>query len=209
MSSQIPGPAYRIITNRLVIRCWNPEDAPLQDAAVNESLEHLRPWMPWAVDEPSELQVRIDRLRRFRGNFDLGRDFLYGIFNPGETQVLGSTGLHTGLEGSAREIGYWIHKDYINLGYATEVSAALVKVAFEIEGVDRVEIQCGPTNVRSMTIPKKLGFQHEATLRRRTVTPEGKPRDTMIWSLFADEYPASPAAGEEIQAYDAAGRRIL
>jgi len=165
--------------------------------------------MPWAVDEPSELQVRIDRLRRFRGNFDLGRDFLYGIFNQGETQVLGSTGLHKRLEGSAREIGYWIHKDYINLGYATEVSAALVKVAFEIEGVDRVEIQCGPTNVRSMTIPKKLGFQHEATLRRRTVTPEGKPRDTMIWSLFADEYPASPAAGEEIQAYDAAGRRIL
>lgn len=40
------APAYRIVTPRLVIRCWNPPDAPLLKAAIDASLDHLRAWMP-------------------------------------------------------------------------------------------------------------------------------------------------------------------
>lgn len=63
MPHSIPGPAYRIHTARLVIRCWNPADAPLLKAAVDASLDHLRPWMPWAENEPQELDKKIDGLR--------------------------------------------------------------------------------------------------------------------------------------------------
>ena len=135
MTQQTPGPAYRVETARLVLRCWHPVDAPLLEAAINESLEHIYPWMPWAKEEPSDLQTRIERLRMFRANFDLGKEFLYGVLDPAETTVLGGCGLHCRLEGSAREIGYWIHKDHINQGLATELSAALTKIAFEIDGV--------------------------------------------------------------------------
>ena len=209
MHSKVPGPAYRIVTSRLVIRCWHPENAPLLKAAVDANLDHLRPWMPWTKSEPTNLQTKIDLIRRFRANFDLGRDFTYGVFDLEETQVVGGTGLHTRLVGSAREIGYWIHKDYINQGLATELTAALTKVAIEVDKVDRVEIHCGPANVRSTAVPKKLGFQHEATLRRRFVTSDGEPRDTMIWTLFAAEYPDSSASQAQIEAFDAAGQRIL
>ena len=209
MTARIPGPAYRVETARLVLRCWNPVDAPLLATTVDESLEHIYPWMPWAKDEPSDLQTRIERMRRFRAEFDLNEGFIYGAFNLAETRVLGGCGLHCHLEGSAREIGYWIHKDHINQGLATELSAALTKVAFEIDGVDRVEIHMDPENVRSATVPRKLGFCHEATLRRRATTTDGRPRNTMIWTLFADDYPDSPSAGAQIRAYDAAGRKIL
>jgi RimJ/RimL family protein N-acetyltransferase len=209
MHSKVPGPAYRIVTSRLVIRCWHPEDALLLKAAVDANLDHLRPWMPWVKNEPTNLQTKIDLIRRFRAHFDLGRDFTYGVFDLEETHVIGGTGLHTRPVGTAREIGYWIHKDYINQGLATELTAALTKVAFEVDKVDRVEIHCGPANVRSTSVPKKLGFQHEATLRRRFVTFDGEPRDTMIWTLFAAEYPDSPASQAQIEAFDAAGRRIL
>lgn len=207
--AKVPGPAYRIVTERTIIRCWHPEDAPLLKSAIEESLDHLRPWMPWANNEPTDLQAKIDLMRLFRGNFDLEKDFTYGIFNLEESKVLGGTGLHTRPEGKAREIGYWIHKDHINQGLATEVTGALTKVAFKVENVYRVEIHCGPANVRSAAIPRKLGYQHEATLRRRYVTGESQPRDTMIWSLFDDEYPTSPASEIQIEAYDAAGRRII
>jgi hypothetical protein len=43
--SDIPGPAYRIHTKRLIIRCWRPKDAPLLKLAIDESLDHLRQWM--------------------------------------------------------------------------------------------------------------------------------------------------------------------
>jgi RimJ/RimL family protein N-acetyltransferase len=203
------SPAYRIHTQRLVVRCWNPEDAPLLKAAVDASLEHLRPWMPWAKNEPTDLQAKIDLLRRFRGNFDLGQDFVYGILSRDESQVLGGSGLHTRVGEGALEIGYWIHVDHLNQGLATETSAALTKVAFEIQGVDRVEIHCGPENVRSAAVPRKLGFSHEATLRRRAAPGDGKLRDVMFWTLFVDEYPASAAAKAEIEAFDVVGQKIL
>jgi hypothetical protein len=38
---------------------------------------------------------------------------------------------------------------------------------------------------------------------------DGRLRDAMIWSLLAGEYPSSLAAQAEIEALDAAGRRIL
>ena len=207
MSPNAIGPAYRVVTSRLVIRCWNPNDATLLKAAVDSSIEHLLPWMPWAANEPTDLEAKIALLRGWRGQFDLGQDFVYGIFDREETEVLGSTGLHTRLGADAREIGYWVRSDRLNQGIATETAAALTRVAFEIDRLDRVEIHCGADNVRSAAVPRKLGFTHEATLRRRKVA--GKVRDTLVWTLLADEYPASAAACVPIEAFDAVGRKIF
>ena len=71
----------------------------------------------------------------------------------------------------------------------------------------RVEIHCDPSNASSAAVPRKLGFTHEATLRNHVLFRETM-RDTMIWSLFAGDYPSSPAAEAQIEVYDAAGRPI-
>lgn len=204
----VPGPAYRVHTPRMVLRCWEPRDAPLLGAAVEASLEHLRAWMPWAAAEPRGIDARIEDLRRFRGNFDLGADFMYGILDRAEARVLGGTGLHT-RAGERREIGYWIHAHHVGRGLATEAAAALTRVAFQVERVRRLEIRCDPLNTRSAAIPAKLGFRHEATLRGDAVAPDGGPRDTMVWGLLADELPGSPSMDAVVEAFDAAGRRIL
>lgn len=141
--------------------------------------------------------------------FDLGQDFFYGIFAREEVQVLGASGLHTRAGEGAREIGYWIHKHHVNQGLATEASAALVRVAFEVDRVRRVEIHSDPQNVPSAAVPRKLGFTHEATLRQRKPFLEERFVDDMVWTLFADEYPASPAAALPVTAFDVLGRRIL
>ena len=203
------GPVYRIHTRRLVVRCWNPEDAPAIKAAVDASIEHLRPWMPWAHGEPTDLEAKIELLRGWRAEFDQGHDFVYGIFCRDDGRVIGSTGLHTGVGPQARMIGYWVHVDHINQGYATESSAALTKVAFQVENVDRVEIFIAVGNERSAAVPRKLGYTLEATLRRRGFRPDGPPQDMQIWSLHADEYPNSPSAMAEIEAFDAIGRKVL
>jgi len=123
--------------------------------------------------------------------------------------MLGCADLDPSLGEGALEIGYWIHAAHINRGLATEAAAALTRVAFEVHGVQRVEIHCDPRNVRSAAVPRKLGYMHEATLHNRDVDPEGNLRDTMIWSLFEDSYPKSAAAQAPVEAYDAIGRKIL
>jgi RimJ/RimL family protein N-acetyltransferase len=199
----VTTPPYRIVTERLVIRCWNPSDAALAKEAVDSSREHLRPWMLWA-DEEKSLEDEVELLREFRGRFDLGQDFVYGMFDPEESEVVGGTGLHTRVGDGAYEIGYWVRASRVGDGLATEATAALTRVAIELCHVDRVELHIEPANEASRRIPAKLGFHEEATLRRRL--PGG--RDKVIFTLFAEDLPGSPAATASFEAYDAAGARV-
>jgi hypothetical protein len=36
----------------LIIRTWQPRDIALMQQLITDSLDHLRPWMAWAHDEP-------------------------------------------------------------------------------------------------------------------------------------------------------------
>ncbi|HJS30081.1 MAG TPA: GNAT family protein [Anaerolineales bacterium] len=200
-------PAYRIETSRLLIRCWEPRDAHLLDEAVRASIEHLRPWMTWARDEPKPIEDRIAFLRRARGEFDLDRDYVYGIFDLDETQVLGGTGLHMRRGPDAREIGYWIRADRTRQGLATEVTMALTRVAFEIERVRRVEIRCDPKNIASSSIPRKLAFTRKGVLHGDPDFP-GADRNTEIWALAVEDYPGSPARRIGLKAFDGLNKPI-
>ncbi len=199
---------YRIETERLVLRCWDPKDASMIDEAVKMSLAHLKPWMPWAHEEPKELADRIELLRGFRGKFDLGEMFIFGIFNPEETEVWGGTGLHTRGGEHVYEIGYWIRVDQVRKGFATEISAALTRVAFEHYDVRRVEIRCDPENVASAAVPKKLGYQNEGVLRHRDEFL-GTPRDTQVWGMTAEEFRVGIIPGTAVRAYDVVGNLLM
>ena len=204
-----PPPPYRLETERLVIRCWDPLDAPLLKDALDTSLDHLRPWMPWAADEPQTLDEKVALLRRFRGSFDLGDDFVYGIFSRDEREVVGGTGLHTRVGDGALEIGYWIRASRVGHGYAGEAAAALTRIAVRVCRVDRVEIRVDPANEKSLAIPRRLGFTEEATLRRRLPSRSGDAaRDVVVFTLFADGLEASPVVGQQVAAYDALGRAV-
>jgi RimJ/RimL family protein N-acetyltransferase len=200
-------PPYRIVTERVVVRCWEPRDAPLLKEAVDTSIDHLLPWMPWARDEPQTVEEKVELLRGFRGRFDLGHDFVYGIFSRDESEAVGGTGLHTRVGEDAYEIGYWIRASRAGEGLATETSAAVTRAAFELTAIERIEIRVDPANERSRAIPRKLGYTEEATLRHRLHYPE--PRDVVLYTLFRAEFPSSPAAAFPLEAYDAAGKRVL
>ena len=208
MSADLSHPAYRVETRRLVVRCYEPADIQMLLDSIRESVEHLKPWMPWAHAEPEPAEEKEKRLRRFRAQFDLGEDFGYGIFNTDETRLLGAIGLMARIGDEQLEIGYWIHKDFVNQGLMTEATAALVKVAFEILHIHRLEIHCDPGNFASAAIPRKLGFTHEGTLRAKTRFLDGWS-DSMVWGLLEREYPSSPASKAEIRAFDAFGRQLL
>jgi RimJ/RimL family protein N-acetyltransferase len=163
--------------------------------------------MPWAHDEPTALDEKIDRLRYFRGKFDLGEDFVYGIFTPDESEVVGGSGLHTRIGDRALEIGYWLRASRVGQGLAREAAAALTTVAFRVCDVDRVEIRIDPANEASLRIPRALGFNEEATLRRRLPGRDGEPfRDAVVFTMLVEEHEGSPAAAVAVEAYDVLGR---
>jgi len=203
------GPAYRVVTPRLVIRCWSPYDAPKLQTAIDASLPELRRYMPWATAEPEPIEQKQIRLRQFRGRFDLGEDFIYGIFDTAEGEVMGGTGLHTRQGPFIREIGYWIATAHTKKGLATEAASALMQVAFRVDGVPRVEIRCEPDNGASVAVANKLGMKLEGTRRADTVRPDGSVRDTLVFSALKAELDELPCRNLSVQAFGAVGERLL
>ena len=203
-------PPYRIETERFVLRCWEPRDAPLLKEAIDSSLEHLRPWMPWVAHEPQTVDEKIELLRHFRGEFDLETEFVYGVFEPDESRVLGGSGFHPRGGEASLEIGCWIRVDAGGRGLATEMTAVLTRVGFEVCGLERVDIQVEPHNERSLRIPRRLGFSEDGVLRRR-LEPMGddeRRRDSILFTMIADELPASSAMRVPYRAFDVLGRPI-
>jgi ribosomal-protein-serine acetyltransferase len=143
---------------RLTLRRWELGDAEALNAAVFASLDHLRPFMPWAQYEPLTLDARRDLIRDWEGRWEAGGDLVLGAF-AGDA-IVGGCGLHLRSGGPASlEIGYWVHVAHLRLGYATEMSEALTHLAFGIEEIERVEIHHDKANVASAGVPRGLGFE--------------------------------------------------
>lgn len=170
--------------------------------AITVSLDHLRPWMPWVKDEPTSLEQKVNLLRRFRGQFDLGQDYVFGIFNKSETKLLGSTGLHTRAGETAREIGYWIHAKDIGKGLATETVSALTKVGFEIEQLSHIEIHCSSDNLRSQRVPEKLGYKLQPTIQQSPGNVINHPTNKKIWIMSKEDYCRSRGKLMRLKAFD-------
>lgn len=203
------SPAFRIETPRLVLRCFRREDAPAFRALIDRNNQHLRPWIPWMRDEPMALPDTAHRLGQFRKNFVLKKEFRYAVLRRDNKRMIGLAGLHTRVGPEVLEIGYLLDRGEAGNGFALETSMALVRVAFELHRIARVEIHCAPENRVSARIPEKLGFEHETTREKHTLDSEGVLRDSMVWRLAEQQYTACPAAALDIAAYTEEGIQLM
>ena len=176
-----------IRTARLVLRRWRPEDAPQLKEAIDSSLAELQLWVPWAMQEPSPVDVLVRRLAGMRDRFLAADDWAFGVLDATGTRVLGGAGLHRRGGTDHLEIGYWIRTDATGQGLATEAAEALCAAAFEHPGIVRVEIRCDAQNGRSAAVPRRLGFTLAGTAHETAITRGGATRNTLIWSRGRDE----------------------
>lgn len=201
-------PAWEIETARLRLRCFQADDAAAFRSLLDRNDQHLRPWIPWMKHEPLSLPDTAQRLRQFETNFRNGKEFRYAILLRESGRLAGLAGLHTRIGPNVLEIGYLVDRKESGKGYALETVQALLRAAFELHGIPRVEIHCAPENIASARIPAKLGFIHERTFEKHTRDSEGTMRDSMLWSMSREQYDRSSISQLSIHARDAAGQVI-
>jgi RimJ/RimL family protein N-acetyltransferase len=158
---------------------------PALQAAVTASIEHLRPWMPWAADEPVSLAQRRALVRRWRRVWLEGGDTIMGIFDGDE--VVGGTGLHRRPGPGGLEIGYWIHVERTGRGYATRAARLLTTAAFTVPGINFVEIHHDAANQRSGAVPRRLGYTYVGATPDAVTAPGEQGLDCR-WRVTRDDW---------------------
>lgn len=207
MDLQLRPAPYRIETDRLVLRCPEVADTEIAHEGVLESIDALRPWMPWVEDDPVSLRRRVEDVRRMRAGFDRGEDNTYFVFDRKDGRFVGGMGLHQRVGPLALELGYWIRVGRQGSGLACEGAAALLRAAFDAMRAHHVEIRIEPENAASRAVVAKLGVPREATLRER-FPRGGALRDVEVYTAFAADFEGCAAAAVPVLLFDAVGGRI-
>lgn len=176
-------------TEHLVVRRWRADDVPRLHEAVIESLDHLRPWMPWVAKEPLSLDERRQLVAGWQPLWDAG-DRMCGIFV--DDQVVGGCGLHERIGPGGREIGYWIRVGCTGRGYATAAARKLTAMVFALPGVTHAEIHHDVANTASGRVPAKLGYTRVHDVERAREAP-GETGVQSVWRVGRDEWLARHA----------------
>lgn len=156
---------YSFDTDRLTIRGPLPGDGVRVRTAVLESQAALKPWMPWAVEIPSEESYEI-RVREGELNYLGRKDFWLLLFLKDSDTLIGSSGLHNAnWDVPSFEIGYWLHSSHTGHGYITEAVNGICQFAFHHLEAQRLLIRCDSENERSAAVARRCGFMFEGTHR--------------------------------------------
>lgn len=185
----MPVPA-EVRSERLLLRPLVASDAGQFLDAIEESRQHLAPWLAWPPNI-QHLDDARDLCLRWAAKWTLRTDLGFGMFSTADGRFLGAIGLHDpNWELRSFEIGYWLRTSAVGAGYVTEAVQLLAITCFEALDAQRVEIRCDPNNLASRHVPERLGIPLEGHLRNAWLDPLGNVRDTLIFAATPDDYPA-------------------
>lgn len=169
-------------TERLLIRGPRPGDGKELSAAIADSIDELKAWMPWATHVHSVEEAELN-VRKAWIDFMMRKDLRLHLYLKESDTLIGCSGMHR-IDWSVPkfEIGYWCRTPYTGNGYVREAVQGITHFAFNTLNAKRVEIRCDPFNARSQKIPEALGFELEATLCNDARAMDGQLRDTLVFA---------------------------
>ena len=87
------------------------------------------------------------------------------------------------------EIGWtWLGKDFQRTHVNTEAKYLMLKHAFEVLGCIRVEFKTDVVNEKSRAALTRIGAKEEGILRKHMITPTGRFRDSVYFSILDTEW---------------------
>lgn len=120
-----------------------------------------------------------------------GRAVAFAIRHLPSGRIIGSTRFcNMDLPNKRVEIGYtWYAESLQRTGVNTHCKLLLLQHAFEAWGCNAVEFRTDWLNHRSQAAIERLGAKRDGVLRRHMILPDGRVRDTVVYSILLDEWP--------------------
>jgi len=123
----------------------------------------------------------------------LGQQLPFAVTRVADGQIVGTTRFaHIDPPNRTIEIGYtWYGKSARRTPVNTESKYLLMTHAFETLKANRVWLQTDKRNEISQNAIARLGAMKEAELRNERVIADGRLRTSVVFSVIAEEWPAT------------------
>ena len=140
------------------------------------------------VPHPDELEKFISDAR---DAFEKGDGLTFATIDKESNQVAGSTRfMKANLPNKRIEIGFtFLGKSWQKTRVNSEAKLLMLSHAFEVLKLNRVEFLTDYFNTSSRQAILRLGAKEEGLLRNHMIMPDGRVRDSMLYSIIKNEWP--------------------
>lgn len=174
----------RFETERLLLRPLEEKEAPAL-FELHADPEVMRYWStaPWT--DPAEGKRAIER--GWAAIRD-GTSIRFGMFEREDPRLIGTCTLFNFHEINRRaEVGYILRRSHWGQGLMREALSGLMRYAFGVLALHRIEADVDPRNLASARTLEGLGFLQEGFLRERWII-DGVPSDSAIYGLLITDW---------------------
>jgi RimJ/RimL family protein N-acetyltransferase len=188
MSAVAPNPSSQpvLTTDRLVLRPFTPEDAPLlaqlagkfRVADTTASIPH-----------PYSAEQALQDIHKFNDEFGRGVGAYFAIaLREAPHALIGCVLLKLiDRRDEQAELGYWIDEAESGKGHVTEAAHALLHYGFNVLGLNRISACHMTRNPASGRVLARLGMQQEGHFRQ-AAKKWGKYEDLLVWAILREEF---------------------
>lgn len=162
----------------LVLRPWTDSDVDALVSGCNDP--EVARWIPTIPHLYTTEDARAFIRRDVQGDHDAFAIELEG-------RVVGGIGVGLNSHDYRATMGYWVAAGIRGRGVCTRALRLLTRYALDELVVQRVELVTDPDNVASQRVAEKVGFQREGVLRAHLRHPDGRIRDSVMFSLLPGE----------------------
>ncbi len=141
------------------------------------------------------LVPHIDDINIFISNaqeaFESGDGLVFATIDKEKNKVAGSTRfMKANLDNKRIEIGFtFLGKSWQKTKINTEAKLLMLSHAFETLRLNRVELLTDYLNNTSRQAILRLGAKEEGILRNHMIMPDGRVRDSALYSIIKNEWP--------------------
>jgi len=121
---------------------------------------------------------------------DANKEYPFIVFDKLKNSYAGSTRFYDiQLSNKCLQLGYtWYGRDFQGTGLNKHCKYLLLEFAFEVMGMERVELRADTQNERSIAAMKSIGCKVEGILRSTGLRSDGVRRDSIVLSVLREEW---------------------
>lgn len=176
--------------DRVILRQPQVSDHAEWAVLRERSREFLRPWEPiWPADDLTRGAFRR-RIKRYAEDQRSDLAYSFFIYRKVDGVLVGGITLSNVRRGVAQagSIGYWMGEPYARHGLMSMALRALIPFSFATLRLHRLEAACITTNVASIRLLEKSGFQREG-YARQYLCINGIWQDHLLYARIKDDPP--------------------
>ena len=170
-----------IQTERLMLRPYRPDDiTPLFEIFSDEENMAFYP-KPYSIEEVETIIIKNMK------SYETDRIGFFAVIHNDSSKLIGNCGItNQNIDGVQEyEIGYHIHKNYWNIGYATEAACAMMEYGFSTLQLTKLCSYMAEDHTISRMVAENMGM----TIEKKYLNPKNRNLPTTVYSKINPNNP--------------------